>query len=108
MRAARAIELRGTVRGSPFLVLGEIYLSAFKVHLAPIEAVLLAHRHSGVDGQKKVRQELFESVLDCSAKADLFRVGQKADAPSTLCLPANAFRGIPVDLLIVDANSKIR
>jgi hypothetical protein len=49
---------------------------AFEVDLA----VLLAHPHPSMDGQKEVRQELFKSVPDGSAKADLFRVGQNGCA----------------------------
>jgi hypothetical protein len=83
---------------------GKMDLPAFEVDLAPMQAVLLAHPHPSMDGQKEVRQELFKSVPDGSAKTDLFRVGQEADAPSTFRFPTNAGPGITVDLLIVDAN----
>jgi hypothetical protein len=67
---------------------------------------MLAHPHPGMDGQKEVRQELLKSVPNGSAETNLFRVGQESDAPSTFRFAANSRHRIPVDLLIVYANSE--
>jgi hypothetical protein len=92
--------------GSRISVLGfgQMDLPTLEVDLAPLQSVLLAHPHPGMDGQKEVRQELLEPAPDGSMKADLFLVGQEADASPTLCLSANARRRIPLDLLVVDSN----
>lgn len=81
-------------------------LPTLEVDLAPIETVLLAHPHPGMNGQKEVRQELRKTPPDGRPQADLFRVGQESDASSAFRLAANAGRRIPVDLLVVDAHSE--
>ena|ERR1700733_5418803 len=86
------------------LGLRQLDLPTFEVDLAPLQSVLLAHPHPGTDGQKEVRQELLEPAPDGSSKGDLFLVGQEAYASSTLRLPANARRLIPLDLLVVDTS----
>ena len=86
------------------LGLGQVDLPTLEVDLAPLQSILIAHPHPGMDGQKKVRQELLEQAPDGSSKADLFIVGQKAYASSTLRLSANARRRIPLDLLVVDSD----
>jgi len=58
-RAVTAIELRGIIRESPFLVL-EDGSDAVRSNLAPIEAVLFTHPRPGIDGQEKVGQELLD------------------------------------------------
>jgi hypothetical protein len=60
---------------------GKMDLPAFEIDQTPIETVLFADPHPGMDGQKKVRQELLEPMLDGSAETNLLRVGQESDAP---------------------------
>jgi hypothetical protein len=60
--------------------------------MAPIEAVLFAHSHPGMNKQKKVRQELLKPVPDGSAETNLLRVVEESDAPSDFCLTANSGR----------------
>jgi hypothetical protein len=79
-------------------------LPTIEVDLAPLQTVLLAHPHPGVDGEKEVRQELLEPASDGCTKADLFLIRQESNAPPALRLPTDTRCGIPLDLLVVDTN----
>lgn len=77
------------------LGLGKMDLPAFEVDLTPIEAVLFAHSHSGMNGQEKVRAGNSLNRCSMAARSRIFSASDKKQTrppPSGECLPRDSGR----------------
>ena len=106
LRAATAIELRGIVRGSPFLVLGRWICWRPGNRSGSNRGCTVRSSASRYGWTKESEAGTpWRPALDGCSRNEPLRVGQESDAPSAFRLAANAGRRISVDLLVVDANS---